>query len=310
MPTTVSTTTLPTTTTEPPPSYSELVLSCKGHDIDYMNWEYNGELLFLGILDLAGIPGTKITNSGDLVLTAGPYAELRDNTTYTCYLLQDPVVIYHVTLEGEDELDVEVNEDLVGAVNSTPRPTTERMPVPVPLPDLQFSGLKGEEVAVLANSERIGNNVMEVLQDGGLSVRLLDEIVCQPPPHRTLGWVDAKFALESCEALARSTGKLGATQSVFIGIDFYVEIVPSSWFAVTQLYVNNVKLNISVNVFAPMVPVPSSNIITPGLQSDDPISIQVSDSWWNNVQGVNNSYTSGLSASILSLQESYLSLID
>lgn len=48
-----------------------------------------------------------------------------------------------------------------------------------------------------------------------------------------------------------------------------------SWFAVTQLYVNNVKFNVSVNVFAPMVPVPSSNII-PSPWSDEPVSIQVS----------------------------------
>ena len=37
---------------------------------------------------------------------------------------------------------------------------------------------------------------------------------------------------------------------------------------------------------------------------------QVSESWWNNVQGVDNQYSSGLSASILSLQESYLSLLE
>ena len=43
----------------------------------------------------------------------------------------------------------------------------------------------------------------------------------------------------------------------------------------TQLYLHNVKFNVSVNVFAPMVPVPKSNII-PSPRKDGQISIQVS----------------------------------
>lgn len=62
--------------------------------------------MFLGTIDIAGVVGTRITTSGDLVLTAGPYAELRDNNTYTCYLDSEtdgevPVVIYQVTLDGD-----------------------------------------------------------------------------------------------------------------------------------------------------------------------------------------------------------------
>lgn len=70
-------------------------------------------------------------------------------------------------------LDTVVEEDLVGVTNGIlqPEPESEPEPEPEPLPDLQFSGLKEEEVALLANSERIGYNMIEVLQDGGLSVR-------------------------------------------------------------------------------------------------------------------------------------------
>lgn len=71
-----------------------------------ISWKYNGNLLFLGTIDMAGIPGTKVTGGGDLVLTAGPFAELRDNDTYICYLeseanVEAPVVIYYVTLDGD-----------------------------------------------------------------------------------------------------------------------------------------------------------------------------------------------------------------
>ena len=59
---------------------------------------------------MAGIVGTKVTNSGDLVLTAGPVTELRDNDTYTCILESElneekPVVIYTVTLEGDGKFE-------------------------------------------------------------------------------------------------------------------------------------------------------------------------------------------------------------
>ena len=64
-----------------------------------------------------------------------------------------------------------VEENLVGTTNGTPQPAPEVKPEPEPLPDLQFSGLKEEEVALLANSKRIGYNIMEVLQEGGLNVR-------------------------------------------------------------------------------------------------------------------------------------------
>lgn len=68
-----------------------------------------------------------------------------------------------------------VDENLVGPPNGIPLPEPEPEPKPVvtpePLPDFQFSGLKEEEVAILANSERIGNNLMKILQDGGLNVR-------------------------------------------------------------------------------------------------------------------------------------------
>lgn len=279
--------------------------------------------MFLGTIDIAGVVGTRITTSGDLVLTAGPYAEPRDNVTYICYLFSEtdgevPVVIYQVTLDGDDAV---VDENLVGAINGTPQPQPESEPEPEPLPDLEFSGLKEEEVALLANSKRIGHNMKEVLERGGLNVRLLEDTQCRRP-NETRGWAGAKAALEECEAEALVTGDLGPTQSVFIGIDFFVELVPSSWFAVTQLYVNNVEYNVSVNVFAPMVPVPSSSIIQSSWSDDPfsvkissvplhkPVSIVVSESWWNTVQGVDNLYTSGLSASILSLQESYISLLE
>ncbi|KAK7081229.1 hypothetical protein SK128_009084 [Halocaridina rubra] len=53
-----------------------------------------------------------------------------------------------------------------------------------------------------------------------------------------------------------------------------------------------------------MVPVPASNIKEP---SEGPVIIEVSESWWNTVQGVDKSEGNGLKAAILSLQESYLS---
>lgn len=39
-------------------------------------------------------------------------------------------------------------------------------------------------------------------------------------------------------------------------------------------------------------------------------SSQVSESWWDTVQGVDSSYGNALTASILSLQESYLALLN
>lgn len=68
-----------------------------------------------------------------------------------------------------------VDENLVGPTNGIPLPEPEPEPKPVttpePLPEFQFSGLKEEEVAILANSKRIGNPLMKILQDGGLNVR-------------------------------------------------------------------------------------------------------------------------------------------
>lgn len=70
-----------------------------------------------------------------------------------------------------------VDEDLVGPPNGIPLPEPEPEVdpkpevMPEPLPDFQFSGLKEEEVAILANSKRIGNHLMKILQDGGLNVR-------------------------------------------------------------------------------------------------------------------------------------------
>lgn len=49
--------------------------------------------------------------------------------------------------------------------------TTEKPQPPAPQLDLEFSGLEREEVAVLANTRRVGNRIKEVLQDGGLTVR-------------------------------------------------------------------------------------------------------------------------------------------
>lgn len=263
---------------------------------------------------MAGILGTSLSNDGDLVLIAGPYPNLRDNDTYSCYFESEEsgeeepapvlVVMYHLTLVNDVAM---VDENLVGPPNGIPLPEPEPEPKPVvtpePLPDFQFSGLKEEEVAILANSERIGNNLMKILQDGGLNVRLLDTL-CQPP-NSTRGWQAAKTAQEVCEDEARSTGDLGPTQSVFIGIDFFVEVVKSSWFAVTQLYVNNIKFNVSMNVFAPMSPVPSSNII-PSYLGYEPPQIEVTESWWNTVQGVDNPFSNSLLATIHVLQESYL----
>lgn len=47
-----------------------------------------------------------------------------------------------------------------------------------------------------------------------------------------------------------------------------------SWFAVTQLYVNNINFNVSMNVFAPLSPVPSSSII-PSYGGYEPPQIEV-----------------------------------
>lgn len=78
-------------------------------------WDYNGETLSLGIIDVAGILGTSILENGDLVLTAGPYPELRDNDTYSCYIeplesneeeyALELVVKYHITLDNDGEAD-------------------------------------------------------------------------------------------------------------------------------------------------------------------------------------------------------------
>lgn len=67
-----------------------------------------------------------------------------------------------------------VDEDLVGTPNGIPQvpePELKPVPEPEPLPDFQFSGLKEEEVAVLSNSDRIGNHLLDILQEGGLNVR-------------------------------------------------------------------------------------------------------------------------------------------
>ena len=63
----------------------------------------------------------------------------------------------------------------MGTTNGIPPPQPEPEPEPEvepePLPDLQFSGLKEEEIAILANSRRIGYKMKEVLGDVGLNVR-------------------------------------------------------------------------------------------------------------------------------------------
>lgn len=72
-----------------------------------------------------------------------------------------------------------MTEDLVDAPSGIPlpepkpepEPEPKPVPEPEPVPDFQFSGLKEEEVAILANSERIGNHLIEIFQEGGLNVR-------------------------------------------------------------------------------------------------------------------------------------------
>lgn len=44
-------------------------------------------------------------------------------------------------------------------------------PEPAPAPNLEFTDLEEEEVAVLANSQRVGTRIQDVLQSGGLTVR-------------------------------------------------------------------------------------------------------------------------------------------
>lgn len=60
---------------------------------------------------MAGILGTSLSNDGDLVLIAGPYPNLRDNDTYSCYFESEEsgeeepapvlVVMYHLTLVND-----------------------------------------------------------------------------------------------------------------------------------------------------------------------------------------------------------------
>ncbi|XP_071520445.1 uncharacterized protein [Panulirus ornatus] len=292
-------------TTTPPPTYEEVTLSCSGYNPSDITWKQNGNLLFLGQLDVGGIPGLSLMSNGDLVLARGPYKDIRDNDTYTCYVEAafDDVVVatYNISLRGEDTI---VNKRSYGLDGGT----LESTPEPIPSPDFQFSGLKGKEFAVLANSKRIGNRILEVLQNGGLNTRLLEKTGCRAP-NETRNWSGAQEALEECENQARLSKELESDQNVFMGIDFFVEIAPSSWFAVTQLYVHNVKQNVSVNVYAPMVPVPIGDIIHTS-KADEPVLILVSESWWDTVQGVDSSYGNALTASILSLQESYLNLLN
>lgn len=54
---------------------------------------------------------------------------------------------------------------------TTTTTTTGKPQPPAPQLDLEFSGLEREEVAVLANTKRVGNRIKEVLLDGGLTVR-------------------------------------------------------------------------------------------------------------------------------------------
>ncbi|KAK8735709.1 hypothetical protein OTU49_005278, partial [Cherax quadricarinatus] len=294
----------------PPVIYEEVILSCEGNNLEDITWKQGIKPLFLGGLDVANIPGLLVSYDGELILAKGPHKDIRDNDTYVCFVdtFDDEIAIatYHVRLSGDET-----------TVEATIHGTTESIPVVQPeeeeedsvqSPDLEFSDLKEEEVAVLANSERIGKRIFEVLLSGGLNVRLLEEIMCSAPSE-TRAWSEAQAALKECEYEARSSGNLLSNQSVFIGIDFFVELIPSSWFAVTQLHVHDIKKNISVDVFAPMVPVPSSDIIQPS-QPNEPVLIMVSESWWNTVQGADSSYGNGLTASILSLQESYRSFLN
>lgn len=62
---------------------------------------------------MAGVLGTSLSDSGDLVLISGPYPELRDNATYACYfesevpgeeeLISELVVRYHLNLVNDGE---------------------------------------------------------------------------------------------------------------------------------------------------------------------------------------------------------------
>lgn len=56
---------------------------------------------------MAGILGTSLSDAGDLLLIAGPYPNLRDNDTYTCYYESEEsgeeelIVMYHLTLVND-----------------------------------------------------------------------------------------------------------------------------------------------------------------------------------------------------------------
>ncbi|XP_068204997.1 uncharacterized protein [Palaemon carinicauda] len=278
-------------------TYEEVVLSCGGHkNVDDLTWKRGKVTLILAGLELVGIKGLTHNSEGELVLTAGPVKHIRDNVTYTCYILdmstfEDvPVVSYHIYLDGEKTIVDNVPIEN-GYISTTP-------------PALQLN--LGEKIAVLANSERCGRQIFEVLQAGDLDVRLLDTSKCNMTDVR--GWANAERVVQECRAAAMLSGDLTEGEGIFIGIDFFVEITPGKWFAVTQLYLYNMKKDISVFVYTPLVPVPAEYIIKSS-DPNEPVQIQVPDTWWN-LQGVGRlGGSSGLKASILSLQESYLNLI-
>nr|XP_027208337.1 uncharacterized protein LOC113802072 [Penaeus vannamei] len=300
-------------TAPPPPQFAEVILPCEGSEglkIEDITWRIDGELLFLGTLDLIGMPGLSLSADGALVLLQGPIRDVRDGRSYVCLgfdtnIFDDVTLVsYHVSLSGEDTIVEKISEGRTDKKVIT-KPTPK--PVPEPdAPDLEFGGLEDGELVVLANTERVGRRIEEVLKSGGLDVRFLNQMLCTSPTN-TRSWLDAQTVLEECEASARASGLIDSDKSVFIGIDFYVEIAPSSWFAVTKLFIRNARKDVSVSVFAPMVPVPVGKVSSSG--PDRPDDILVSESWWDSVQGAGASYGNALAASVLSLQESYQSLL-
>ncbi|KAK7081228.1 hypothetical protein SK128_009083, partial [Halocaridina rubra] len=147
-------------------------------------WKRGDEALFLGNLDLGGVQGLSLSVKGELILAEGSIANIRSNVSYTCFTFDDvsfddvEVVTYHIDLIGEETVvsvidNVETDIDLPEETDST---------------SLQFD--LGEEVAVLANSERVGKKLAEM-----------------------------------CEQNARDSGDLAENESIFIGIDFFVQLM-------------------------------------------------------------------------------------
>ncbi|CAL4102144.1 unnamed protein product, partial [Meganyctiphanes norvegica] len=257
-----------------------------------VTWKQDGDTIFVGDIKLTYHVGMTIMTNGTLVLKKG-YPNIKDGDTYICLIFNEvtfediPKVSYTLTLSGEEEVIVKVND-----LNTT---LADALSLP---PSISFTEAN-DELVISSNSARLQKHLLNILKEDEDGVRFIKEEACSQPSD-TVGWANAYSIAQECETKIRQQNFVVQHQTILIAIDFYVETNPGSWFAVTQLYISDMKNKIITRAYSTLTPLPIDAI--PNVDSK---KIQVSDSWWDSSQNMKNQHSNSVFTTMVALKDAY-----